>query len=94
MGQKREPMPWEVDPADPMALWNAEAGGFGDELSFDSKSEDAKQGQGDTLGTYSLTGKSVACLLHERASASGLLLLLLLRHASVTTSTYPGTLRC
>lgn len=54
-----------------MALWNAEAGGFGDVLSLDSKSEDAKQEQGDTLGTYSQIGGSEPRLLHECASASG-----------------------
>jgi len=35
-------MPWEVDPVNPMALWNPEVGGFGGEVDFDSKSEDVE----------------------------------------------------
>jgi hypothetical protein len=36
---KRRQAPWEVDPDNPMALWNPELGGFGGEIEADSQSE-------------------------------------------------------
>jgi hypothetical protein len=36
---KRSPAPWEVDPDNPMAQWNAELGGFGPELNLESEED-------------------------------------------------------